>query len=77
MILWSSIPRKGAAVARQADAWLSSLVDDPRLFRSLFPVAFHVDYWNRLGWPDRFSSARFTERQRTYVQQGHVINPAG
>jgi hypothetical protein len=27
----------------------------------------HVDYWNRLGWKDRFSSADFTERQRRYV----------
>jgi hypothetical protein len=27
-------------------------------------LAFHVDYWNQLGWPDRFSQARFSERQR-------------
>ena len=27
----------------------------------------HVDYWNGLGWKDRFSSAAFTERQRQYV----------
>jgi hypothetical protein len=26
------------------------------------PLAFHVDYWNQLGWPDRFSQARFSER---------------
>lgn len=28
----------------------------------------HVDYWNRLGWRDPFSSAQFTERQRWYAQ---------
>ena len=28
----------------------------------------HVDYWNRLGWQDAFSSAQFTERQRWYAQ---------
>lgn len=28
----------------------------------------HVDYWNRLGWADPYSSARFSERQRQYAQ---------
>ncbi|OWP61847.1 DUF1223 domain-containing protein [Hymenobacter amundsenii] len=27
----------------------------------------HVDYWNRLGWKDAFSSSQFTERQRDYA----------
>jgi hypothetical protein len=27
-------------------------------------LAFHVDYWDRLGWRDRFGSATFTGRQR-------------
>lgn len=30
-------------------------------------LAFHVDYWNDLGWPDRFSSAMNTKRQRIRV----------
>ncbi len=28
------------------------------------PLAFHVDYWNRLGWPDPFSRKQYTDRQR-------------
>lgn len=27
-------------------------------------LALHVDYWNELGWPDRFADARFSKRQR-------------
>jgi hypothetical protein len=42
-----------------ADRWLSTLKDKP----GVLAAAFHVDYWDRLGWKDRFASARFTERQ--------------
>jgi hypothetical protein len=30
-------------------------------------LAYHVDYWDRLGWKDRFSSAEFSERQNSYT----------
>ena len=42
-----------------ADRWLSSLKSQP----GVLAAAFHVDYWNSLGWVDRFGSARHTERQ--------------
>jgi len=32
----------------------------------VYPLSFHVDYWNYLGWRDRFSSANFSERQQKY-----------
>ena len=31
------------------------------------PVAFHVNYWDNLGWKDRLASVEFTQRQRTYA----------
>ena len=31
------------------------------------PVAFHVDYWNGLGWRDKLSSGEFSGRQRHYA----------
>ena len=42
-----------------ADRWLSRLKADP----TVVALAFHVDYWDRLGWKDRFASAAFTARQ--------------
>lgn len=46
-----------------AERWLSSrfAADDPRA--SAIALAFHVDYWDRLGWVDRFASAQYTARQ--------------
>ncbi len=42
-----------------ADRWLSSLVGRS----DVLAAAFHVEYWDRLGWVDRFASPRHTERQ--------------
>jgi hypothetical protein len=50
-----------------ADAWLSKLKSDPGLWRDLFPVAFHVNYWDDLGWTDRFATPATTQRQRDYA----------
>lgn len=36
---------------------------------NIIPLAFHVDYWNYIGWKDPFSKAQFTERQRNYSSQ--------
>jgi hypothetical protein len=33
----------------------------------VFFLAYHVDYWNYLGWNDRFSSMEFTQRQQSYA----------
>lgn len=61
---------EGCSSCPPADRWLSGLKDDPRLWHEIVPVAFHVDYWNYLGWPDRFSSGAYSERQRRYAAAG-------
>jgi hypothetical protein len=42
-----------------ADHWMSTLKADP----GVVALAFHVDYWDRLGWKDRFASPAYTQRQ--------------
>jgi hypothetical protein len=46
-----------------ADRWLSSVVPADANNANTIAVAFHVDYWDRLGWKDRFASSAWTERQ--------------
>ncbi len=41
----------------------------------VIPLGFHVDYWDGLGWKDRFSSAKFTKRQEQYAQALKVDGP--
>jgi hypothetical protein len=36
--------------------------------RNVLPLSFHVDYWDDLGWRDRYSLASATERQRVYAR---------
>lgn len=70
---------EGCSSCPPADKWLSTLKDEPALFSRIIPMAFHVDYWDRLGWKDRWARADFTKRQQKLAQQGilsQVYTPA-
>jgi len=54
-----------------ADRWLSGLELGTPPLRAV-ALAFHVDYWDRLGWRDRFGSAVFTERQHEQQSRRHA-----
>ena len=51
---------EGCSSCPPADRWLSSLQAGPELIA----LAFHVTYWDRLGWPDRFALPEATARQQ-------------
>jgi hypothetical protein len=64
---------EGCSSCPPADRVLSGLVADARKSgKPIYPLAFHVDYWNQLGWRDRFSTAGFSNRQRAYAAVMHT-----
>ena len=58
---------EGCSSCPPADAWVSKLKTSPDLWKSFVPAVFHVDYWNGLGWPDRFATRANTDRQHRYA----------
>jgi len=67
---------EGCSSCPPADELLAHLRQDLSAKNiQVIPLGFHVDYWNSLGWKDRFSSAEFSRRQEQYTQSLHVDGP--
>lgn len=70
---------EGCSSCPPADRWLSGLKTKPGLWKDFVPVAFHVNYWDSLGWPDKFADPDYTQRQRNYAtlwKSSTVYTPA-
>ena len=60
---------EGCSSCPPADRWLSTLTAKKNVPEALLPLAFHVDYWNDLGWNDPYSQAKFSDRQRQHSRR--------
>ncbi len=65
---------QGCSSCPPAEAWLGELKQSPLLWKTVVPVAFHVDYWDYLGWKDEFASPAYSARQARYRREGHVAS---
>ncbi|CAN5914718.1 thioredoxin family protein [soil metagenome] len=65
---------QGCSSCPPADAYLGTLAKRA----DIVALAFHVDYWDYIGWKDPFATRATTDRQRAYVrslQQRYVYTP--
>jgi hypothetical protein len=67
---------EGCSSCPPADALLLQLRQQKQLDGTeVIPLGFHVDYWNDLGWQDRFSSSAYSRRQEQYARKFALDGP--
>ncbi|MDP3196805.1 thioredoxin family protein [Tabrizicola sp.] len=55
---------QGCSSCPPADEFVAMLASNPQIL----PLALHVDYWDYIGWADKFAQPKFTDRQRAYAK---------
>lgn len=63
---------QGCSSCPPAERWLNDFSKSDNLWRKVVPLAFHVDYWDYLGWKDRYASSEYSSRQRLQHLSGAV-----
>ncbi len=67
---------EGCSSCPPAEAAFSRLKQNPALWRDFVPVAFHVDYWDNVGWRVGFESLdAATKDLRRGMEFGHRLHP--
>jgi hypothetical protein len=65
---------EGCSSCPPAEKWLGELTRAPGLWQRFVPVAFHVNYWDRLGWRDKLATKAFTQRAYAYAEAWRAPN---
>ncbi len=63
---------EGCSSCPPAEALLNTYKEHPELWKTYIPLAWHVDYWDYLGWKDRYAKPPYSQRQRRYAQLRRV-----
>ncbi len=63
---------QGCSSCPPAERYLNKLTDSDDLWRTLVPLAFHVDYWDYIGWQDPYGAAAHGARQRRLAAAGNA-----
>jgi hypothetical protein len=63
---------EGCSSCPPAERWLSGAFPVGTAVAPAIALAFHVDYWDRLGWKDRFAAPAHTERQYAAMRANHA-----
>lgn len=76
VVIMELFTSQGCSSCPPADALLAEYSKSHN--EHIIPLSFHVDYWNRLGWTDPFSSSAYSARQQWYSQhlpKGSIYTP--
>ena len=74
MVVAELFTSQGCSSCPPADALLKNLAKK----QHVLALAFHVDYWDYIGWKDTFAKPSFTKRQKSYAKQlgrKHIYTP--
>jgi hypothetical protein len=63
---------EGCSSCPPADKWLGKLKQQSGLWTEFIPIAFHVDYWDYIGWQDPYAHQRHTVRQSRYQANNNI-----
>ena len=63
---------EGCSSCPPAEAWLNKFKSHPELFSQIIPLAFHVDYWDSLGWRDSYAKYDYSIRQKIHRMLGNI-----